>query len=397
MSGDNTVVVTGSGAVASLGLDLEELWGKLLQGCATRDPVTLFETTGCRCRHAAQVPLPPPPFSQRRLSRASRLALRAAEEALRQSGLSGPDRQATLLSVSTTGGAMEWGEAFFRGVLCSRRSRKISHVAGYQPQKQVFDLQKLLGIGGPATIFANACASGATAIGHGYDLIRSGLADRVLAGGYEALSELIFVGFDCLQALSTQKCRPFDQDRDGLMLGEGAAFLVLESEHSACRRGVRILGKIRGYGHATDLHHLTQPSPDGEALRRAVQDALRAAGASADMIGYINAHGTGTPANDSVEAEVYAGVFDASWGKLCLSSTKAAIGHTLGAAGAIEAAITLRAAMHGRPPPQVGGHQPLPVVASVLARPDSRIPHEKMVMTTNLGFGGSNAALILSS
>ena len=218
MKGEGAVVVTGMGAVASLGLCLDEIWDKLLAGQKSIDSITLFETDGCRCRHGAQVPLPVADRNQRRMSRASRLVVKAAEEALAQSGLSSVDKKELSISVSTTGGAMEWGEAFLRGVLTARRRRRLSHVAGYQPQQQVLDMQKFLGLEGPYSIFANACASGASAIGHAYDLIHSGAVNRVIAGGYEALTELIFVGFDCLQALSPDACKPFDLERNGLML-----------------------------------------------------------------------------------------------------------------------------------------------------------------------------------
>lgn len=397
MKQEDFVVVTGMGAVASLGLCVDEIWEKLLSSQKSRDSITLFGTDGCRCRHGAQVPLPAADRSQRRMSRASRLVVKAADEAITQSGLSSLDKKELPISISTTGGAMEWGEAFLRGVLSSRRRRRLSHVAGYQPQQQVLDMRKLLGLDGSCTIFANACASGATAIGHAYDLIQSGAVNRVIAGGYEALTELIFVGFDCLQALSPETCKPFDQERNGLMLGEGAAFFVLEKKSVALQRGAKVLGKVLGYGHATDLHHLTQPSPDGIALMQAIFEAFRVAGTTPDSIAYLNAHGTGTPANDGMEAEVYAKVFGPSLSRLCLSSTKGAIGHTLGAAGAIEAVIALRASQQGKPPPQVGGGNPLPLVASSLVQPGTTIPVGSHVMTTNLGFGGSNAALILSA
>lgn len=394
---EKVVVVTGMGAVASLGLGVEELWSNILQGKSSRTEVSLFETEGCRCRHAAQAPLPPPKQEQKRLSRASRLALWAAEEALQDSGLGEKERKTMGASVSTTGGAMEWGEAFLREVLSCRRGRKFSHVARYLPQQQVMDLQRSLGLTGGVAIFANACASGATAIGHAHDLIRSGMVKKILAGGYEALSELIFVGFDCLQALSPDVCRPFDENRNGLLLGEGAGFLVLEEEEHAKRRGARVRGKILGYGHATDLHHLTQPAPDGRALRHAILDALRNADTTAESIGYVNAHGTGTPANDGTEADVYADVFVHHRNYPWISSTKGAVGHTLGAAGAIEAVITLRALIEGKAPPQVGTTRPLTKVASQLAHMKSLLQPLDFAMTTNLGFGGSNAALILAS
>ena len=389
------VVVTGMGAVCPLGLQLAPIWEALVEGRRVRHEISLFETAGCRCRFGAQVALPEITKAERRLSRASRLALRAAEEALEQAQVYGSARRDIHISVSTNGGAMEWGEAFVREVEKSRRSIKISHVSRYQPQQQVLDLQRGLGLTGTFTIMANACASSANSIGHGYDLIRSGLAEIVLVGGYEALTELIFVGFDCLQALSPDECRPFDCERNGLMLGEGAAFMVLESDSHARRRKAPVLGRILGYGHATDLHHLTQPAPDGLALIQAMRAGLQTASLSLESIAYINAHGTATPTNDGVEAGAYAQLFGSHLPGLRVSSTKAAIGHTLGAAGALEAVFALCASKTGNLPPQLGVTHALPEIASSLVRARETIAIGLPVMSTNLGFGGCNAALIL--
>jgi len=391
------VVVTGMGAVCSLGLDLCSTWNALLLGQRVRHEVNLFETEGCRCRYAAQVPLPESTKLERRLSRASRLALRAAEEAFNQAQLFGLGRRDIPLSVSTTGGAMEWGEAFVREVVNSRKSIKLCHLARYQPQQQILDLQRGLGLTGTFTIMTNACASSANSIGHGYDLIRSGLAEIVLVGGYEALTELIFVGFDCLQALSPDECRPFDRDRNGLMLGEGAGFLVLESLAHASRRKATVIGRILGYGHATDLHHLTQPSPGGGSLVQAMLGGLETATLGPEAIAYINAHGTATPTNDGTEVNAYVSLFGKGLPRVRVSSTKSAVGHTLGAAGALEAIFALRASQTGNLPPQLGLKKALTEIAESLVRPQETIAVGLPVMSTNLGFGGSNAALILAA
>jgi 3-oxoacyl-[acyl-carrier-protein] synthase II len=393
-----SIVVTGLGAVSPLGLNVADTWNGLLAGREARGPINLFETEGCRCAHGAQAPLPAPERAERRLSRASRLALQAAREALLQAGLLGTETASRApLCVSTTGGAMEWGEAFLRGALSGKRRNQLARVARYQPQQQVLDVQRALGLNGPVMIVGNACASGANAIGHGFDLIRSGLAECVIVGGYEALTELIFMGFDCLQALSVDWCRPFDVNRNGLMLGEGAAFLVLENESHARARGGEIQGRILGYGHSTDLHHLTQPAPTGVALSTAMRGALQEAGVKPEHVAYVNAHGTGTPMNDGAEATAYSEIFGDALPSVAVSSTKAAIGHTLGAAGALEAVFALCAAREGVAPPQLHNETPLPEIAASLALGSRRLASGRPVMSVNLGFGGSNAALVMSA
>src|ERR1700683_1402631 len=269
-----SIVVTGLGAVTPLGGDLSSSWNALIAGRDAQAPLDLFDTTGCRCHHAASAGLPPltdlPAKTIRRLARASRLAIPAAREALASAGLLDADGRSSLrelpISVSTTAGGMAFGEDFLRRVLARDRTQLFSQVSRYLPQQQVLDLQQALGFSGHSVILANACASGANAIGHAADLISSGAADCVLTGGFEALTELVFVGFDCLQATSTDRCRPFDLNRSGLLLGEAAAFLVLESAEHAQQRGATPLCHLTGYGHTTDFFHLTQPQPDGAAL-----------------------------------------------------------------------------------------------------------------------------------
>jgi 3-oxoacyl-[acyl-carrier-protein] synthase II len=380
------IVVTGLGAVTPLGADLPATWRRLVAGEDAARPVTVFDVSGCRCKIGGQADLP----AHRRWSRASRLAIPAAREALQNAGLLGQlDRLP--LSVSTTAGGMELGQDFLRAAMARRRSRKFFQISRYPSLQQVLDLQSELGFRGPSTILANACASGANAIGHARDLIRAGMADVVLTGGYEPLTELIYVGFDCLQALTTDRCRPFDTQRSGLMLGEAGAFLVLESEDHARHRGARILCELTGYGHTTDLHHLTQPNPAGEALIRAMQAALGDAGLAASDIGYVNAHGTATLLNDASEAAAFAAVFPNG---VRISSTKAAIGHALGAAGAIEAVFTIQALITGALPPQINLRTPEPAVAGTLVAPGETNQTMRAAMSVNLGFGGSNAALI---
>jgi 3-oxoacyl-[acyl-carrier-protein] synthase II len=400
------VVVTGVGAVTPLGLDFPGTWRRIIAGENAAAPVTLFDVAGCRCKRAATAQIPDlsylTPKQLSRLSRASRLALPAAREALADAQMldnNGRSRLAHLpISVSTTGGGMALGEQFLRAMLApTSEPQQFFHISRYQAQNQVHDLQQHLGFRGPMTIIANACASGANAIGHGADLIRSGAYDCVLVGGYEALTELIYVGFDCLQAMSPDGCRPFDVNRNGLMLGEAAAFAVLESESHARARGARILCELAGYGQATDLHHLTQPHPAGAPAVAVMRQAIAEAGCCASDIGYVNAHGTATPLNDTSESAAFATVFAEGDGippRLRISSTKAAIGHALGAAGSIEALFAMAALQSGQLPPNLNVRQPEPTVARNLVTVGERSGEMRATLTVNLGFGGSNAALV---
>lgn len=405
MSSDSErrVVITGQGAVTPLGGTFPASWEALIAGRDADAPLELFDTSGCRAHRACSARLPELPGMSRkalgRLARASRLALPAAREALAHAGLLEADGRCTrgdlAMSVSTTAGGMAFGENFCRDVLAGNRAHLFSQVERYLPQQQVLDLQQYLAVTGPSVVMANACASGANAIGHAADLILAGEADCVLAGGFEALCELVFVGFDCLQAMTTEKCRPFDLKRSGLMIGEAAAFLVLESREAAEARGATILAQLRGYGHSTDFFHLTQPQPAGHVLLDVMRAALREANLEPSQIGYINAHGTATPVNDGPEALAYRTLLGDALGATRISSTKAAIGHTLGAAGAIEALFALGALRTSDLPPQLNLQEPIPEIAAALVELNEKRTMQN-VMSVNLGFGGSNAALIFS-
>lgn len=394
-------VITGYGCVTPLGEDAPSTWSSLIAGETARAPITIIEVEGCRVTEGAQARLPDLGFlstkQTRRLSRASRLAIPAAGEALGMAGLLDSSGRSVLgrleMSVSTTACGMEKGEQFVRALRVGSSAGNATRVSRYQAHQQVAEIQSSYGFGGSVMIVANACAGGGNAIGHAADLIRSGMAEIVLAGGYDALCELVFAGFDSLQTLAPDACRPFDKGRSGLMLGEGAAFLVIESEHHAARRGARILGAVAGYGQTTDTLHLTQPAQDGAPLEKAMRKALATAGMEASEIGYVNAHGTGTPFNDGAEARAFQRVFGDT--PVRLSSTKAALGHTLGAAGSIEAVLSLLAIESGCLPPQINLLDPEPDVAGHLTGLGEK-REINAAMSVNLGFGGSNAAVIFS-
>ncbi|MES2308724.1 MAG: beta-ketoacyl-[acyl-carrier-protein] synthase family protein [Verrucomicrobiota bacterium] len=389
-------VVTGLGLATPFGKKtLAEDWQCLLSGESARREVDFFDVSQSRCKQAAFSPL----FHQTPFrSRSVALAHHALDQALVQAHLLNQHRQVIIpdlsFSVSTTAGAMARGEEFVRRILAHKKGRRLKAIDTYQGQQQVLELQQTFGITGRSHIVCNACASGANAIGHGHDWIQAGWAECVIVGGYEALTELLFYGFDSLQSLAPESCKPFDLHRDGLMIGEGAGFLVLETEEHAQKRGVPILAEIAGYGHTTDLHHLTQPHPEGIALQKAMNQALTQSDIRLDEIGYLNSHGTGTSMNDGAEFKSYQGVFGESISSLQISSTKATTGHTLGAAGAIEAIFSILALREGQAPPQMNTLHPIPEIASLLVKPNQPLQNWRATMSVNLGFGGSNAALV---
>jgi 3-oxoacyl-[acyl-carrier-protein] synthase II len=213
----------------------------------------------------------------------------------------------------------------------------------------------------------------------------------VLTGGYDALSELVFVGFDSLQAATPEKCRPFDRDRSGMVLGEGAAVLALENFESARQRGVQILAEIIGYGISTDNHHLTQPNPSGSGPRRAMEQALQNARIAANEVDYINAHGTATPFNDAAEGKAIAELFR----DVPVSSTKSMIGHSLGAAGAIEAVVCLLALRAQFLPPNINFQNSDPDLAINIVANQSREAKIDNVLSNSFGFGGTNASILI--
>ena len=402
-SPSNRVFVTGTGIVTSLGLGWETNAAGFREGRAALRDITLFETSRQRTSRGGEVELPTT-IDQRsltdrqfhRLDRASKLLLLAGYEAWDQAGWGKDERQlAPPAVIGTSAGGMSLGEAYYQQATTStRRHGQATRVSLYQPQSQALTLCQAIGTQGPISIVSNACASGADAIGQAYRLIRSGRAECVITGGYDALCQLVFAGFDSLQALSPGLPRPFDADRDGLALGEGAAVLMLESEAHATKRSATPLGEICGYGCATDVHHLTQPHPEGLAALASMTAACREAGVSPTDIDYINAHGTGTPKNDVAEGaaiQKWAGDDVAS---IKVSSTKGAIGHLLGGAGSVETIIALMTLKGQWVPPSLNVRAPDPVCTFDLIR-EPRAAKVDTVLTNSFGFGGSNATLIL--
>lgn len=398
------VVVTGLGMITSMGIGAQRNAEGFRTGRSALKTIEVFESGAQRVQRAGEVeftePMPDTRLSKsqlRRLDRASRLLLYAGSEALKQTEWTDAQRADALpLCLGTSAAAMSVGEAFYQSkISCPATRRKLAEkVFLYQPTTQARHFQDAFGVQGSVCLITNACASGANAIGHAYRLIQRGDCKRALAGGYDALAHMVFAGFDALQALSTTTPRPFDAHRDGLALGEGAAILALETLEEAQARGATILAEIVGYGTSTDLHHLTQPHPEGDAALRSMNQATREAGLKPSDVQYINSHGTGTPLNDVAEGNAIKRWAGEATPQIMVSSTKASIGHLLGGAGAVETAISILAMQEGFVPPTTTLDEIDPVCEFdlVTAPRDAELT---CVLTNSFGFGGANATLIL--
>ncbi len=397
-SSPRRVVVTGAGIVSPMGIGIAENAAGFRAGKTAFSPVTLFDVSRQRAKTAGVAKLPEtsgiiPRRTMSRLDRGTLMAWQAAREAMAAARIDGGNMP---MIVGTSAAAMPVGEAYFKAAhetTVSRRAQ-LHRVEIHQPQRQMLELARLLRIDGPMRIVSNACASGANAIGQAFQLVREGRAERVLAGGFDPLCQLVFAGFDSLQALSPSGIpRPFDVARDGLALGEGAGFVVVESAAAAKSRGARVLAEICGYGAATDTHHLTQPHPQGDAALATMSAACAMAGISPEQIDYINSHGTGTPLNDVAEGNAIQRWAGGAVASIKVSSTKSAIGHLLGGAGAVESVICLMAMEGQWLPASLNVREPDPVCTFDLVRAP-REARVARVLTNSFGFGGANATLI---
>jgi 3-oxoacyl-[acyl-carrier-protein] synthase II len=395
--GRRDVVVSGLGIVSPYGLGTKTFWSGLAAGACAIKPVTVIDTEGFRSRIAAEIPADAVAAlgSSRRRSRADRIALEAAREALTDSGLQGRERAAAGLFVGAVGGGMLEGEDWYwdegrRGVI-SPRMRALRSILPYSHAET---LGWRLGLTGPKETIVMACASGAASIALGADLVRAGAIGAAVVGGVDALTHICFMGFNALKLLDPSPCRPFDRERRGMSIGEAAAFFVLEDAERCRARGGRAHARLAGYGMTTDAHHVTAPHPEGEGMIQAMQQALDDAGRPATAVGYVNAHGTGTLQNDRAEALALRSVFGE--GGVLLSSTKSLVGHTMAAAGSVEAMATVLALQHGLLPPTANLEQPDPEVAFDCLPGAARPAEIEVALSNSFGFGGQNVSLVLT-
>jgi 3-oxoacyl-[acyl-carrier-protein] synthase II len=397
------VVITGVGSWNGLGAGVRAFLDGLRSGACAIGEMTLFPTEGFRTHRAAVAPSPDlrgwiPAAAERRLSRSDRLALAAAREAWQSSGLGDrglpPERLGVVIG-ATTGGMLEAEEALRRFRSAGQRRMPARGLAAMPVHSTAEAIAALFGCRGPRLTAVTACSSSANSIGLAADLVQEGRADAVLAGGTDAHCKMTYAGFNALQALDRDVCRPFDRRRAGLSLGEGAAILVLEEEGHARRRGAEIFAEFAGYGMSADAHHVTAPDPEGRGAVLAMRRALADARLDPRDVDYVNAHGTGTPQNDPIETRAIKAVFGEHARRLAVTSTKSQIGHCLGAAGAIEILATVLALRHGFVPPTVNLEEPDPQCDLDYVPRVAREQCLRAAISNSYGFGGNNTSVAL--
>ena len=397
------VVVTGMGAITAAGPDVAALRVALHGEHTCIGDVTLFETDGLRTHIAGEVRTMRasrllPRVARARASRSDRFALLATEEALAHGGLELPFADPARIGVaigSSTGGMLET-ESYYRARLAQERPRGLRKRLAAATVAAPTDLvAAALGTRGPRLSPSTACSSGAIALAMAASWIRAGRVDVAIAGGSDALARMTYTGFHALQALSSEPCRPFDRERRGLSLGEGAGIVILESEAHARARGARILAELAGAGLSCDASHPTAPHGEARGAVLALEAALRDAGASPSDIDYVNAHGTGTVQNDASETFALRRVLGAAAGRVAVSSTKALIGHLLGAAGAVEAIVTILAIEDCWAPPTLHLRHADPACDLDYVPNVGRRLAIAGALSNSYGFGGNNCSLVL--
>lgn len=397
----DSVVVTGTGAVTSIGQSTKHFWENLTAGRGGYDVVRAFDTGGQRTSIGCEVK----GFDEGRFmpvgagsaGRATALAVAAASEALGSAGL-GPAELAGVpvgVCFGTTMGEIRVLELYVESRVGPGEEE--SSFAGYPCHMIPEQVARAFGLAGPNLMIPTACAAGNYAIGLGRDMIAGGEAEVMVVGGVDPYSRVAHTGFNRLFSMSPDVCRPFDRERRGIILGEGAGVLVLEGEKRARERGAAILARVLGYGLSNDAHHITNPAPSGEGVVRAMQRALLDAGLRPEDIDYISAHGTGTQANDAAETNAIKKFFGKRAYEVPVSSIKSMIGHTMGAASALEAVASVMCLKTGMVPPTINYENPDPQCDLDYVPNESRACRVRVVLSNSMAFGGNNACLLLGT
>jgi len=384
------IALVAAGVVTPIGQDVESFWSALLTGVSGISQIERFPVADLRVGRGGEIKKLVRVKSWERVPdcRATRLLISAAGDLCAQTRFRplplDPARVAVV--VGTALGGVEEGEKVLAG---SRRRRRLRDALYDGPGH---NLARWLGSRGPVVTVSTACASGATALAVGAELLRRGEADAVVAGGYDILCRFVMRGFDALRSMTRDEVRPFDRRRSGLLLGEAAALVLLARERDA---GPARLGTLLGYGSASDASHIAAPDPDGRGLERAIRAALRDADIGPDAVDFVSAHGTGTPLNDRIETAVLKRALGARAYAIPVNSIKASLGHTMGAAAALEAIMCLQASRHGLIPPTLHLEEPDPACDLDYVTGEARVLRPRISLSTSLGFGGCNAALVL--
>lgn len=405
------VVFTGLGVISPVGRDVDTTWGAVLAGKSGVGPITLFDPSDLKTQFAAEVK----EFDAealfgareaRRMDRFSQFSLAAAQQAIEDCGLTLEQEDLSRIGVvlgsgiGGLGAMLDSAEKMFE---IGSKGVSPHMVPMMLPDTAPAKIAIAMGLRGPNMSIATACASGNNAIGESAEMIRRGAADVMLSGGAEAgITRLTVAGFNNMGAISRRNddpqaaCRPFDADRDGFIIGEGSAILVLESEEHALARGAHIYGEIIGYGASADAYHITAPEENGLGAIQAMEIALADAGLTPQDIDYINAHGTSTRLNDVSETRAIKAVFGEHAYQVPVSSTKSMTGHLLGAAGAIEALFCTKVVETGCLPPTINHHTPDPECdLDYVPNQARRLDGVRAALSNSFGFGGHNACLVI--
>jgi beta-ketoacyl-acyl-carrier-protein synthase II len=406
------VVITGMGTVNPLGLNVHETWQNVINGVSGVGPITLFDTKNWQSEWLVQIACEVKNFDParfmdvkeaRRRDRFEQFGSASAKEALESSGLEITEANAARIGVvisSAIGGMKSLQDAIF--TLKDEGARKVSPflIPMLMPNGAAGIVAIEHGIRGPSFSVASACASGADGIGMAWMMLRTGMVDAVLAGAAESTICAVGVGaFDRIGAMSRRNDdysmtpQPFDKNRDGLVMGEGAGVLVLETESHARARGANILAELAGYGATADAYHVTAPDENGTGGAAAIRAAIKAAGANADEVGYVNAHGTATPLNDAAETKALKAAFGDLAYKIPVSSTKSMTGHMMGATGALEAIFCVQTVREGILPPTIHYQTPDPDCDLDYIPNTARDANIDLAISNAFGFGGHNAVL----
>jgi len=395
------VYITGIGIISSIGNNSDETLRSILEGRSGIGGITLFPTL-----HQGRVPVAEVKLSNQQLleltghagsnrfTRTALLGMVAVQEAILSAGISDITEHPTGLLSATTVGGMDRSENFYKAYLENPSKGRLADVVNHDCADSTDRIARHAGIKDFVTTISTACSSSANTLMFGAELIRSGRLDRVIAGGTDSVTRFTLNGFNTLMILDKNGCRPFDENRAGLTLGEGAAFLVLESEDVVAKDGKTVLAELTGYGNANDAYHQTASSPEGTGAFLAMSQALTMSGLKPDEISYINVHGTGTQNNDLSEGIAIERVFGERVPPF--SSTKTFTGHTLGAAGAVEAVLSVLAIRHGLVYPNLRFETPM---KELRIRPETRLIRDadiRNVLSNSFGFGGNNSTVILS-
>ena len=378
------MAIVAGGVATPIGLDLDAFWSGLLAGADGLSTIERFPTADLRVGRGGEIKkLPPAALGIR--SRATALLIAAAADLGGRARLDAAPERIAVIAGTALGGVEELEHAL-AGDGGARRALDGLY------DSPAHALAAWLGARGPVLTVSSACASGATALGLGADLLREGAADLVVAGGYDILCRFVMRGFDALRSLARERVRPFDRRRTGLLLGEAAGLVLLARERDA--RGPR-LGRLLGHGSASDASHIAAPDAEGRGLEAAIRAALAAGDVDVADLDFVSAHGTGTVLNDRIETAVLRRVLGARAGAVPVNSIKGALGHTMGAAATLEAIMCLLAARDGFIPPTVGYEEPDPACDLDYVAGVCREARPRRMLSTSLGFGGCNAALVL--